>query len=199
MSGNLNHVRIWSKYALIISIVIGLSSFSKLSYISPFNKEAYAQALSSQQYRIKAAFIYNFSKFIEWPSQAFTGPEQPFSIGILGEDPFGQILEETLEDKTVKGRSFVINRSDNIKNLEKSHIIFISGSEKGRLPEVIDAIQHKHVLTVSDMENFSRSGGMIQLVKLNKTIRFEINLDAANRARIEINAKLLSLGIILRD
>ena len=150
------------------------------------------------EYQVKAALLYNFSKFVDWPETSFQNAAAPIIIGILGNDPFGNHLDRTIKNKTVNGRSLTIHRFKKLDDLTPCHILFISPSEKKHLSEVLDKLKTWHVLTVSDMKNFSRSGGMINLITEVNRIRFEINIDAADQGGLKISSQLLKLSKIVR-
>lgn len=117
---------------------------------------AYAQEVP--EYQLKAAFLYNFAKFTEWPQSAFKDNDAPLVIGILGKDPFEENVD-FLKDKVVKSRKLTIQRFDDIKALKPCHILFISASEKNRLAETLDAVKDSTILTVSDLDAFIEKGG----------------------------------------
>jgi hypothetical protein len=150
------------------------------------------------EYQIKAAFLYNFARFVNWPEEAFAGPDTPISIGILGNDPFGIHLDLTLRDKTVKGRNLVVKRFTKLDDTKLCHILFISKSEKGRVSETLSVLKNWHVLTASDMKGFAQCGGVIAFVTKDNKIGFEINVDSADQAGLKISSKLLKLAKIVR-
>jgi len=158
-----------------------------------------AQAEGIGEYHVKAAFLYNFAKFVEWPPETMPSGNAPLVLGVVGEDPFGQVLEETIKGKTVNDRELVIRRFTRIQDVSSCHILFISSSERKRLPEIIAALRWSSVLTVSDMERFAQRGGIISLTMENNKVRFEVNLDSAERAGLKISSKLLALAKIVRD
>jgi hypothetical protein len=146
------------------------------------------------EYQIKAAFIFNFAKFVEWPTNALPEANSPMVIGVLGENPFGDNLEKTMRNKTVEDHPLLIKHFQSASDASKSHVLFISNSEKEKLPEVLKALEGSSVLTVGEMDGFSERGGMISFVIEGTKIRFRINNDAATRAGLKISSKLLSLG-----
>jgi uncharacterized protein DUF4154 len=150
------------------------------------------------EYQVKAAYLFNFLKFVEWPEDAFSDALAPFVIGVVGEDPFGNSLPQVVIGKTVQGRDLVIRVFHAGEDLRSAHILFISASEKKRLPVILSPLRGSSVLTVADMEGFAESGGMIQFVSENNRVRFAINADSARRARLRISSKLLSLAIPLQ-
>jgi hypothetical protein len=146
------------------------------------------------EYQVKAAYLYNFLKFVEWPSDAFTDSLAPIVIGVLGDDPFGTALPEVVIGKTVQGRDLVIRRYRAGENLRGATILFISISEKKRLPQIVAGLRGSTVLTVADMDGFLDAGGMIQFLSENDLVRFAINVDAVSAARLKVSSKLLSLA-----
>ena len=146
------------------------------------------------EYEVKAAFLFNFMQFVEWPAGASTNAKAPFMIGVLGEDPFGAMLEKTVKSETLRGRPLAIRRTQRIANLKDCHVVFVCRSEKARIGEILDALHGSSVLTVSDIEHFCRNGGMIGLFNEGGKIRFEINQEAAEQCQLKISSKLLRLG-----
>jgi hypothetical protein len=142
---------------------------------------------------IKAAFLYNFTKFVEWPSAAFADARSPLKICVLGEDPFGKTLR-ALMDEEVGGRPLSLLRLDNLSNPAACHVLFISRSEKKRLPQILASLDDAPVLTVGDTPEFFEQGGIINFILEGSKVRFEINQEAAERAGIKISSKLLALA-----
>jgi hypothetical protein len=157
-----------------------------------------AQPESPSEYQVKAAFLYNFTKFVEWPAEAFKDPNAPIIIGVVGEDPFGSILDQIVSGKTVNGRRLVIKRVSEARGLKTCHVLFISSSERNRLSPIIGSLNGSSVLTIGDMERFAQQGGMINLFIDEGKVRFEINVGVAERARLKISSKLLSLARVVR-
>jgi hypothetical protein len=155
---------------------------------------ALAPQSQSEEYQVKAAFLYNFAKFVEWPAEALDNGHTPMSLCVVGEDPFGDILEQTVQDKTVNGRPLAIKRLKAGPELRACHILFISSSEKKRLGQIIEAIRGASVLTVSETEGFIHQGPIINFIIEENKVRFEINLTSAERARLKISSKLLTLA-----
>ncbi|MCZ6872572.1 MAG: YfiR family protein [bacterium] len=152
---------------------------------------------SLREYKLKAAFLYNFVKFVKWPTAAFADTNTPIVIGVLGEDPFGVALE-AIENKTIGGRQLVIKRYKGLQDLEPSHILFISSSERARLPQILVNLKGASVLTVGEMVQFAQSGGIINFTRRKNKIRLEINLDAAKRAGLKISSQLLKLAKVIK-
>jgi hypothetical protein len=157
---------------------------------------ASVNAQEASEYQVKAAFIYNFAKFVEWPGNA--NPDAPLLIGVLGKDPFGSEIDRAVEGKTVNGRRLMIKRFSSLEAYQYCHILFISSSERNNLPQIIAAVRNSNVLTVSETDRFAQIGGIINFVTIENRIRFEINQAAAERAGLKISSKLLSLGRVVR-
>ena len=159
---------------------------------------ALAAQTASREYQVKAVFLFNFTQFVEWPAAAFSAPDAPLVIGILGDDPFGPLLEEAIRDERIGEHPLQLRRFPNFEQVD-CHILFISRSGTGRLEPLWDALAGKAVLTVSDAENSARRGVMIRFVNENNRIRLRINLEAAKRAGLTISSKLLRSAEIVRD
>jgi len=159
---------------------------------------AHADPPPSREYVIKAVFLYNFAKFVEWPAEAFPNRRAPLTLCILGKDPFGLALD-SIKGKKVRGRKLVIQHLARIEDLEQCHILFISASEEIRLPQILSTIRGMSILTVSDMKRFVQHGGIINLVTIETKVRFEINVGVAHLAGLEISSKLLKLAKIVED
>jgi hypothetical protein len=149
------------------------------------------------EYQVKAAYLFNFLKFVEFPNEAFTDPRAPIVIGVVGEDPFGSALPQVVTGKTVQGRDLVIRSYHAGENLRAAQILFISATEKKRLPVILSNLNGSSVLTVADMEGFLDAGGMIQFLIENDRVRFAINVDATSRAKLKMSSKLLSLAKVV--
>jgi len=150
----------------------------------------------SREYQIKAVLLFNLTRFVDWPADAFAAPFSPIVIGILGHDPFGEILDKVAEGETVNGRKVVVQRYDSLPAVRPCHILFISASERARAKEIISTLKGRPILTVSDFEDFVRQfGGMVRFYKNEQSkIRLRINLDAARADRLNISARLLQVA-----
>jgi hypothetical protein len=161
---------------------------------------ASAQALDSSdssEYLIKAGFIYNFAKLVGWPQAAFAQPDSPIVIGILGTDPFGGIIDRILADKQIDARHFVIKRLKWGMDLKGCDILFIGSSEAAHLEEVLHALKGQPILTIGETPGFARRGCIINLIVEDNKVRFEVNLDAAKQADLNISSRLLALARII--
>ena len=157
-----------------------------------------AEESVSLEYQVKAAFILNFAKFVDWPSQTFSNTQSPVVIGVLGQNPFGGVLEETIQNQTLNSRLFIVKYSPNLQELKTCQIIFISQSEKGSVRDILSQLRGSSVLTVSDVDNFAENGGIIHFIREENKVRFEINREAAEQANLKISSKLLSLAQIVK-
>ncbi|HTD66980.1 MAG TPA: YfiR family protein [Candidatus Limnocylindria bacterium] len=146
------------------------------------------------EYQVKAAFIFNFAKFVEWPPASFADGKAPLCIGVMGENPFGSDLEHVLRDKRLNSRLLTIRECRTVEEAKTCQVLFITASEKSRLKEILDGLSETHILTVGETETFVKSGGMINFVREGNRFRFEINDKAARKAGLRIASKLLELG-----
>lgn len=151
------------------------------------------------EYQVKAAFLLNFAKFIDWPESSFASPQAPFSICILGADPFGAEIDETLHGQTLDGRAVIVQRLRDATGLRRCQVGFISASEKSHLADIFQAVRGAHVLLVGESPGFASAGGAIQFQLRDNRVRFSINPEAAERAGLRVSSKLLSLATIAHD
>lgn len=170
----------------IIVICVTISSWPKV----------HAESSPTREHLIKAAFLYNFARFVDWPDEAFPDEHTPLVLCIFGKDPFGDALE-SIQGKRIRGRKLAIQHLGRIENLEQCHILFISASEEHHLSEILSHIKTKNILTVSDMSRFARRGGAINFITVKSKIRFEINVDATDTVGLKISSKLLKLAQIV--
>jgi YfiR/HmsC-like len=145
----------------------------------------------SKEYQVKAVFLFNFAQFVEWPPAAFVGNNAPLVIGVLGEDPFGAYLDETVRAETVANRPLQVQRYHRVDDITTCHVLFISRSEESRLGQTLASLKDRTILIVSDNDDFIQRGGMIQLATAQGKIRLRINVNAARTANLTISSKLL--------
>jgi hypothetical protein len=143
------------------------------------------------EYQVKAVFVYNFSRFVEWPPQTFTSPDEPFVIGVLGSDPFGARLDEAVHGEQIDQHPLVVRHFRNLAEIGDCRILYIDRSEGAQLPKVLAALDHRSTLTVADLDGSSEHGVMIQFTTENKRIRLRINVESARAAGLTISSKLL--------
>lgn len=154
---------------------------------------------ASREYQLKAAFLYNFTKFIEWPPQSFSGASAPIVIGVLGDSPLGSELMQVVRGRNVNGRSIVIKRVETAIEAKLTHLLFVGADEDGRFIELESVIRDSPVVTIGESPSFARAGGTINFVREDDQIRFEINMDSAEHAGLRISAHLQKLAkLILR-
>jgi hypothetical protein len=176
-----------------------------LSLLTTMALGSHAEGLESSdssEYLIKAGFIYNFAKLVEWPATAFAQPESPIVIGILGDDPFGSTLDRIVADKKINGRGFAVKRlkwTRELKDLRDCNILFVSSSEKEHLDSVVEAMKWLPVLTIGDTPGFARRGGIMNFTLEDNKIRFEVNVEAAKHADLTISSRLLTLARIVQQ
>jgi len=150
------------------------------------------------EYQVKAAFLYNLIKFTDWPTNAFAAAESPIVIGILGEDPFGQTIDDLVRGEVVGVRPLIIKRLGTDGDLSGCHVLFVSRLEKDRA-SLLNRVKGLSILTVSDATEFAEQGGMVTLVLASKTVRLEINQTVAEEAGLRISAKLLKLARLVKS
>ena len=181
----------------ILMLVLGMS----LNWTSW--ADAQAQEPDSSEYLIKAGFIFNFAKFVEWPAAAFAQQESPIVIAVLGTDPFGNIIDRIVEDKKIGTRGFVVKRLKwskelkDLKDLKDVKILFVSSSEKAHIDEIVQTVKGLPILTVGETPGFAERGGMIRFTLEDNRVRFEINVEAAREADLNISSRLLTLAKII--
>jgi len=184
-----------------LAILIAVFSMT-LNWTASAGAQA-SDASDSSEYLVKAGFIYNFAKFVEWPSTAFAEPDSPIVIGVLGTDPFGEIINHVVEGKKIGMRGFVVRRFKWSKELKDSkdfkecRILFVSSSEKMRFEEIVEAVKGLPILTVGETPGFAERGGMIRLMLEDNRVRFEVNVDAAHDGNLNISSRLLTLARII--
>ncbi|MDB6139586.1 MAG: hypothetical protein JWO94_2658 [Verrucomicrobiaceae bacterium] len=145
------------------------------------------------EYQVKAVCVLNAARFVTWPPTSFRDAAAPFVIGILGENPFGTLLDDAVKGETIRNRKIVVRGVTLAEAVTGCQILFISRSERDRLPAVIQALGTASVLTVSEIEGFTRTGGMLGLALDHAKIRFELNPASAHLARLKIDSQFLML------
>ncbi|MGD1092918.1 MAG: YfiR family protein [Bryobacteraceae bacterium] len=156
-----------------------------------------ACAQVADEYRVKATFLFNLAKFVEWPPQAFKSPSAPIVIGVLGKHPFGGALAHAVAGKTLGGRAFEVREVADAQQAASCQIVFVSSSERKRLRPLFTQIGNSAVLTVGETNNFAVDGGIINFKIDAGSVRLQINVEAARKQQLRISAKLLSLAEIV--
>lgn len=157
-----------------------------------------AQRSGPTEYQIKAAFIYNFARFVDWPTQAFTDASAPMVIGVLGKNVFKNDLAQIIAGKIIRGHALEFRTFDSVADVEHCQVLFISDSEKSHLSKIISRLGNASILTVGESDDFIENGGMIDLRIVDDKVRFDINNSAAKSAGLTISSKLLSLALSVR-
>jgi hypothetical protein len=152
------------------------------------------QQAKPSEYQVKATYLYNFGRFVKWPDALPAGKSDSFSVCVLGQDPFGSILDSTLAGEALDGKPVLLRRISKPRDAGECRILFISAAEERHLKEILTALDESGVLTVSDMPDFTRRGGMIQFVLEGERVRFEINLASAESARLVLSSELLKVA-----
>ena len=155
-----------------------------------------AGASEFDEYAVKAAYLYNFAKYVEWPPGTFASADAPLLICIAGDDPFGDALA-ALSGKMIENHPVEVRRLSVTTDLNPCQIVFVSRAEQGRLKTLLAKLARQPILTVSDISDFAQTGGMIGLIEADQRIRFNINLNAAQQAHLKLSSQLLKLATII--
>ncbi len=156
-----------------------------------------AGAQVTREYDLKAAFLFNFAQFVEWPATAFGSSDAPFTIGVLGADPFGTALDDVVRNEKVNGRQLIVLRYRSVEEIKGCQILFISESESPNAEQVVMALKGRNVLTVGDTDKIASSGGVIRFFPEKNRLRLRINVNAAKREKLTISSKLLRAAEIV--
>lgn len=150
------------------------------------------------EYQVKAVFLFNFTQFVDWPDSAFEEPDAPLIIGVLGNDPFGAVLDEIVAGETVRGRPLAVRRYESVTETDGCHILFINLPTMSELSGALERLRMRNVLTVGDAREFASAGGVIEFMSVDNRIRLRVNLDAAKQANLAISSKLLRPATIVK-
>lgn len=150
------------------------------------------------EYRVKAAFLLNFAKFVDWPAEAFHDPSTPIAICIAGRNPFGGALRSAVDGKSVAGRAFVVREGVEAGDSANCHILFVPGTDKARIRSVLSQSSSLPALSVGESDGFATDGGVVNFRLENATVRIEINAESARRKNLRISAKLMSLAKVVK-
>ena len=151
---------------------------------------------TTEEYKVKAVFLFHFAQFVDWPADDFTGEKGPLIIGILGDDPFGSYLDEVVAGEVINGHPLEVRRFRNPEDIDNCHILFIKEEGLGQLRASLKHLQDRTVLTVGENPAFIRAGGMIRFLSEDSKIRLQINPEAARASGLSISSKLLRLADI---
>jgi hypothetical protein len=193
----------------LLGLVLMFAWFCGIIIYAGYAKSQSQANNSVQVYKVKAAFLYNFIRFVEWPEGKMADASKPVVIGVLGKDPFGNSLE-TITDKKLKDKDVIIKRFKGFEELKKSadkneldqevkaisecHLLFICSSEKDYLSEITTLVKKYSILTVGELDGFMDNGGIINFVIVDNKIRFDINAAAAKESSLKIRSQLLRLA-----
>jgi hypothetical protein len=155
------------------------------------------EAIPEKEYQVKAAFLFNFAQFVQWPDSLFPDKDSPLVVGILGEDPFDSYLDEVVRGEKVNGRPIEVVRYRSVGQVKNCHILYIGASEERRVAEVLKALGGRQVLTVGESDLFPRKGGMVSMVNRQGRIRLSVNLQAIKSSELGVSSKLLQLAEIV--
>jgi hypothetical protein len=153
------------------------------------------QSATVSETEVKAAFLYNFAKFVEWPAEAFASETAPIQLGVFGDEEFSTKLKSLMSDKKAHGRSFEVKRILNPQEAKSCQIVFVTSSESRRALQVLEAARKLPILTIGESDQFIPLGGMINFVFEDTQLRFEINPEPAEKVKLQISSKLLRLAI----
>jgi len=151
-------------------------------------------AATSDEDDVKTAFLYNFTKFVEWPREAFEGDSSPIVIGIAGDDALAASFADAVSRKNPGGRAVVVRRIAESGELPRCHVLFLRATSRRRISEVVDELDGQPVLLVGESEHFLSSGGMINFVLRSDRVRFDVNLDAAQKCHLKLSSKLVHVA-----
>ena len=150
-----------------------------------------AQSASFKEPEVKAVFLFNFAQFVEWPDSAFPARGSAFVIGILGDDPFGRVLDDVVRGEVVNGRALVVERFRRVEAIGPCHILFIGQFNAEQYSHIFATLERRPILTVGDTDGFAALGGAIRFVTAQNRIRLRVNMAAANAASLTISSNLL--------
>ncbi len=178
------------------TIRVLIISLALLAVLVQPNAQAYAR--DSLEYRVKAAFIYNFTKFVKWPDSAFSDATSPIRICILGDSPFGASLD-AVAGKKAGGRRLVIYGARSVNDIEDCHVLFISSGSERDFFSSIERIEGRKILTIGDRQGIAKKGAVISFIMVSNRVQFEINTKSAERANLKISSQLLKIARIVDD
>ena len=165
-----------------------------LVLLSVLGPQLAAQDAQVAEADLKAAFLYNFTKFIEWPADAFAKDDSPVAVGVFGDEEFTRTLRTLLADKKAHGRAFTVKRLTNIQEAKTCQILFFREAESRKMGSLYDSIKRMPILTVGESDDFLDQGGMFTMFSEDKQLRFEVNSTTAENAQLTVSSKLLRLA-----
>lgn len=180
----------------------GWLAFVLLIYVFPFwqpSTKAEADQQAATEAQVKSAFLYKFMHFADWPPETMGKAGEPFSMCVMGRDELKDVLEHAVDGRTVRNRPLLVRRIESVDETHGCHLLFIGWSSLEKIEQTLGALGRQSTLTVGDVEGFAHRGGMINLTKEGKRLRFEVNRRAAERAGIHLSSQLLKLANLVGD
>lgn len=177
----------WRAWAVALGLVL---------FLAPQTRGA--DVAMAKEHQLKAAFIYNFTKFIEWPSKNFASADSPIVIGVVGQGPLHAEVARVVKDRKVNGRELVVRLIEDPDAIKTVHVLFFFASEDARLDEFMSATHGANILTVGESDLFAQQGGAINFLMEQDKIRFDIDMTAAERAGLKVSAQLQKLAKTVR-
>ena len=162
------------------------------------SQHVYAQA-PSREYQLKAVFLFNFTQFVDWPANAFENDQSALVIGVIGENPFGSYLSQTVSGEKINGHPLIVQYYKDEEDIKSCHILFVNIRETKKIEQILDAIKGRDILTVSDYPDFLKQDGMIKFVTNNNKIKLQINIEACKESKMVLSSKLLRLAEIIKN
>ena len=188
LSGQCTRRPLWRRGFATGLLLCAFASFSGLN----------AQAPQPTEYEVQAAYLSNFGRFVEWPARPGANERDPFYVCVLGQDPFGPLLDAALKGETIGGAPMAARRVSSAADAANCRIVFVNSTKDSELKGILATLRNFKALTVSDTFDFTRQGGMIQFVLEGNRVRFEINLAAAQRAGLTLSSQLLKVAVAIR-
>jgi hypothetical protein len=153
-----------------------------------------AAHVDASEYGLKSVFLYQFCRFMEWPTSAFSSPHDPLVIGVIGDDPFGQLLNEAVEGETYHGRPIRIEHYRNAREIKRCHILFVTHSEEDQVDQILSSVAGKNIITVGETDGFLDHGGMIALTAERNKVHVRVNQSSLRSANVDVSSKLLRIA-----
>lgn len=190
MSGDKNRdmMTVRSICVILIVLLFAVNSIAQMGFM-----------IYPSENQVKAKYLYNFARFVDWPDEVFPDDKTPITIGVICEDPFGIDLNKTVEGKRINGREFRIKRFDQLEHMEYCHILFIGSCSRDVRYRILNELKVMPVLTVGDADRFASDGGMINFIEVDEDIRFEINNEAVKRSGLVLSPRILKMATIVEE
>jgi hypothetical protein len=183
--------RSWPRRADLILAVVAWSVLTVVPALS-------ADDSTVDEYQVKAAFMLNLARFVQWPTAAFESTTSPLVVCVVGADPFGPALDQSLQGRSVFGHGVRVRRGVDPADNAGCHVLYLPSSEEPRLVDLLSHAKRASLLTVAEIRRFAEQGGIVALLIQDRRVRFEVNVDAAERAGLRIDARVLSLAAAIR-